>query len=357
MSSSLPPWAQNRRLSRHLTSGTLPAFLIATFLSWLLTPSGSLYTPNVSAVYSSLPQPQSGPSISTSIIVPTFHERDNLAPLVRATFAALPPSLASRTEILFVDDDSRDGTEEEVARLREEGYPTVELLTRPRSAGETGLSSAVLRGFERARGTLLVVMDADLQHPPAAISQLVAALGGDEDEDEDDPTLPSIALGTRYGAGVSMDANWPLYRRVISWGARLLARPLTSASDPMTGFFAIRKAAFLRARALSPAGFKIALELLLAVPSGASHPPEVPYAFGVRTQGASKLGARVMLKYVGQLLRLYARWLGIWWHILVGSGVAAGVYILKRGGGRLGILRRAGLTGKRKNLLPISRLE
>ncbi|KAJ6537425.1 nucleotide-diphospho-sugar transferase [Mycena vulgaris] len=254
-------------------------------------------------------------SISTSIVVPTYHERANLAPLVLATFAALPPALAARTEILFVDDDSRDGTEEEVTRLRADGYPNVELLTRPRAAGETGLSSAVIRGFERARGARLVVMDADLQHPPTAIPALLAALDSDEGGDTNTP----MALGTRYGRGVAMDANWPVYRRVISWGARILARPLTTASDPMTGFFAVRKDAFMRSRPLSPQGFKIALELLLSIP-GASRPPEVPYSFGVRTAGASKLGAKVILKYILQLLRLYRRTLGVFWHVLTGHG-------------------------------------
>ncbi|KAJ7255755.1 hypothetical protein C8J57DRAFT_1518044 [Mycena rebaudengoi] len=129
-----------------------------------------------------------------------------------------------------------------------------------------------------------------------------------------------MALGTRYGRGVSMDASWPLYRRVISWGAHILARPLTTASDPMTGFFAVRKDAFLCARPLSPQGFKIALELLLAIP-GTARPPEVPYTFGVRTAGASKLGAKVIFKYVLQLVWLYRRALGVLWHVLV-AGVA-----------------------------------
>ncbi|KAJ7660313.1 hypothetical protein DFH06DRAFT_1472367 [Mycena polygramma] len=168
-----------------------------------------------------------------------------------------------------------------------------------------------------------------------------------------------MALGTRYGPGVSMDARWPLYRRLISWGARMLARPLTSASDPMTGFFALRREAFGRAQALSPRGFKIALELLLAVPS-TSHPPEVPYAFGVRTAGASKLGAATIVKYVLQLLWLYRRWLGWVWHVLLGAGVVGVVEDV----GRLpyAMRRRIGLGGmgggKSKGgrpLLPLAR--
>ncbi|KAK6969379.1 nucleotide-diphospho-sugar transferase [Favolaschia claudopus] len=310
---SLPAWARDRRLPRPLTSGPLPTFLFLLFCSLLLTPSPALYTPHDSAKYTPPPHPASGPPITTSIIVPTFHERANLAALVTTTYAALPPLLAKETEFVFVDDDSGDGTEEEVERLRGEGYGNLQLLVRPRGGGEKGLSSAVIRGFERARGTRLVVMDADLQHPPKAIPQLLDAL--------EDSTSP-MALGTRYGPGVSMDRNWPLYRRVISWGARMLARPLTTASDPMTGFFALRKEAFEGSAPLSPMGFKIALELLLSVPK-ASRPPEVPYAFGVRTQGASKLGAKVIVKYILQLTHLYRRALGFFWHVLVAEGAGA----------------------------------
>ncbi|KAJ7660320.1 hypothetical protein DFH06DRAFT_1472370 [Mycena polygramma] len=156
-----------------------------------------------------------------------------------------------------------------------------------------------------------------------------------------------------------MDARWPPYRRLISWGARMLARPLTSASDPMTGFFALRKDAFGKAQALSRRGFKIALELLLAVPS-ASHPPRGPYAFGVRTAGASKLGAATIVKYILQLLWLYRRWLGWMWHVLLGAGVVGVV----EGVGRLpyAMRRRIGLGGmsggKSKGgrpLLPLAR--
>ncbi|KAK6969036.1 nucleotide-diphospho-sugar transferase, partial [Favolaschia claudopus] len=318
-------------------------------LSFLLTPSPSLYSPHHSSLYTPPPQPTAGPPISTSIIVPTFHEHDNIAPLVRTTYSALPPLLAKETEFVFVDDDSQDGTEEEVERLRGEGYLNLEILVRARGGGESGLSSAVIRGFERARGTQLVVMDADLQHPPSAIPHLLDALEGSKSP---------MALGTRYGKGVSMDRNWPLYRRVISWGARMLARPLTTASDPLTGFFAVKKDAFEASAPLSPMGFKIALELLLSVPK-ASRPPEVPYAFGVRTQGVSKLGAKVIVKYVLQLVHLYRRALGIFWHILVAGGTTGAIWAAKKGlmlrrrglGGRLTRERRGGV------LLPLYRNE
>jgi dolichol-phosphate mannosyltransferase len=165
-------------------------------------------------------------TIHASIIVPTYHERDNIRPLVTRTFAALREPTAS--EIVLVDDNSGDGTVEEVEKLREEGY-NVRVIVR---TDAKGLSSAVLKGFEEARGQSLVVMDADLQHPPEAVQRVIDAL--------EDPTTP-FALGTRYGPGTHMSENWPIYRRIISWGARVLSRPLTTASDPMSGFFGIRK--------------------------------------------------------------------------------------------------------------------
>lgn len=177
------------------------------------------------------------------------------------------------------------------------------------------------------------------QHPPSAIQPLFDSLT---------PETP-LSFGTRYGEGVSMSEGWPLHRRIISWGARQLARPLTSVSDPMTGFFAVTKEHVRRqillldeppltflssqlqtAQPINPSGFKIALEVLLKAPSPAGTYPEVAYSFGVRTVGASKLGAKVMLKYVGQLLSLYVWAFGIWFHLFVAVAVTLGVRILDR---------------------------
>jgi dolichol-phosphate mannosyltransferase len=163
-----------------------------------------------------------------SQIVPAYHEALNIKPLVTQVFEAFPESQRSLTEIIIVDDNSEDGTVETCESLKEQGYNLV-LVERKEAMG--GLSTAVLRGFEEARGTNILVMDADLQHPPEKVPTLFNALS--------DKT--PFALGTRYGPGVEMDRDWPLYRRVISWGARTLARPLTSAGDPMSGFFALKK--------------------------------------------------------------------------------------------------------------------
>ncbi|KAM0789150.1 hypothetical protein ACM66B_000002 [Microbotryomycetes sp. NB124-2] len=288
----------------------LVAFVLGVVLSWLLTRTGrrQLYSPASSQLYTPPPQP-STVTIRNSIVVPTYHEQANVRPLCERVFAAV--QFPKETELVIVDDDSRDGTEHQVDLLKQEGF-NVQLLVRKRGT-ERGLSSAVLRGFEVARGSKLVVMDADLQHPPETIQPLLDSLSA---------STP-IVIGTRYGPGVLMSNSWPMYRRVISWGARILARPLTSASDPMTGFFGILKEQFQLSAPINTSGFKIALELLLKSPLGPdAHLKQVPYSFGVRKLGASKLSSKVMLRYVLQLLTLYAWAWGVYFHLLVGAGLS-----------------------------------
>jgi dolichol-phosphate mannosyltransferase len=149
----------------------------------------------------------------------------------------LPSDQVRHTEILVIDDNSQDNTANEIESLREEGY-NVHLHVR---TTERGLSSAVLHGFTLAQGQKLVVMDADLQHPPESVPQFLEALDELPSETVEEKKQPKFALGTRYAKGYEMDKDWPMYRRIISWGARLLSRPLTNAQDPMGGFFALRK--------------------------------------------------------------------------------------------------------------------
>ncbi|KAI0700320.1 nucleotide-diphospho-sugar transferase [Cytidiella melzeri] len=234
-------------------------------------------------------------TIHYSVIVPAYKENGNLRPLVTRIFEALrrsdSPVPAEQVEVIIVDDNSRDGSYESVQALYQEGY-NVRIIVR---TTERGLSSAVVRGFQEAVGDNMLCMDADLQHPPEYVPAMLASMS---------PTH-TFVLGTRYGKGVEMDKDWPLHRRIISSGARLLALPLTSASDPMSGFFGIRKESFMKARNLNSQGFKIALDLLIK-----SHVPphaiaEVPFSFGVRSEGESKLTGKVMIKYLEQLAELY----------------------------------------------------
>ncbi|PCH38933.1 glycosyltransferase family 2 protein [Wolfiporia cocos MD-104 SS10] len=238
-------------------------------------------------------------AIDYSVVVPAYREAGNLRPLVTRIFAALQridsPVPAHAVEVIVVDDNSRDGSVEVVQALQREGY-RVRIIVR---TTERGLSSAVVRGFQEAQGDNMLCMDADLQHPPEFVPQMLAALS---------PTKVFV-LGTRYGGGVgAIDEGWPLHRRVISNGARMLALPLTSASDPMSGFFGIRKEVFNKARNLNSQGFKIALDLLVKARIPPHAIAEVPFAFGLRTEGESKLDSKVMIKYLLQLAELY--WYG-----------------------------------------------
>ncbi|KAI0071601.1 hypothetical protein K474DRAFT_1668834 [Panus rudis PR-1116 ss-1] len=237
----------------------------------------------------------SRPTIYYSVIVPAYKENANLRPLVTRIFNALrrvdSPIPAEQVEIIVVDDNSRDGSVETVQKLQQEGY-NVRIIVR---TTERGLSSAVVRGFQEAMGDNMLCMDADLQHPPEYVPTMLAALSPSH----------TFVLGTRYGKGVEMDKDWPVHRRIISAGARVLALPLTTASDPMTGFFGIRKEAFLKARNLNSQGFKIALDLLIKAHIPADAIAEVPFSFGVRAEGESKLTGKVMIKYLEQLAELY----------------------------------------------------
>ncbi len=245
-----------------------------------------------------------------SVIVPAFREGPNIRPLTERVFAALAEA-GLEGELIIVDDNSRDGTEEAVAELAGR-YPVRVVVRRD----ERGLSSAVLRGFAEANHEMLVVLDGDLQHPPEAIPQLVAALRGGAD----------FVIATRYAAGGSLAEGWPWHRRMMSLFAGLLARPLTPLSDPMSGFFAVRREAVRAARDLSPLGFKIALEVY--VKAGCRRPGEVPIAFGTRAAGESKLGAGEVGRYLHHLHRLYRhRWPLGWWLVPLSAvvGLVAGL--------------------------------
>lgn len=228
-----------------------------------------------------------------SVVVPTYNERDNLTPLATRVFAALD---ADRAELLIVDDDSPDGTAAAAAELGR-AWPVRCHVRR----GVRGLATAVIAGLRAARGDIVVVMDADLSHPPESIPTLLGALA--------DPRVQMV-IGSRFVAGGRVDLEWPLYRRLNSYVARLLARPLTPVRDTMAGFFAVRRSA-LRLAALRPIGYKIALELI--VRHGWTNIVEVPIAFADRAAGRTKLNAAEQLRYLRHLARLYG-------HVLLRRG-------------------------------------
>jgi dolichol-phosphate mannosyltransferase len=196
-------------------------------------------------------------------------------------------------DLLIMDDDSRDGTVEAVARRSE---PWVHLVVR---TTDRGLSPAVLDGLYRARGEVLACMDADLSHPPDALPAMLDALEAGAD----------FVFGSRYVKGGSTSDDWTILRWLNSRAATLLARPLTAVRDPMSGFFALRRSTFGKGRHFRPVGYKIGLELI--VRCRCRRVVEVPIHFSNRRFGRSKLTVKQQLLYLEHLRRLYAFRFGI----------------------------------------------
>ena len=232
------------------------------------------------------PDPESSGQ-TLSIIVPTFREAGNIAPLAERIDAALSGT-GIEWELLLVDDDSNDGSEAVAAELARR-LP-VRMVTRRETPRD--LSLAVIEGIRLSRFDRLVVMDADLSHPPERIVDLLAALDGDCD----------IVIGSRYTSGGVVDRSWSLYRVLNSRLATWLARPLVRCSDPMAGFFATRRSRLPELRTLRPMGYKIALELMVR---GHLRVREVPIDFRDRSIGFSKMNWRQQIRFLRHLSRLY----------------------------------------------------
>lgn len=193
-----------------------------------------------------------------------------------------------------MDDDSRDGTAE---WARDSAPPWLRLVVR---TGERGLAPAVVEGIGLARHPWIVVMDADLSHPPEKIPEMLEALADNE-----------LVIGSRNVRGASTDEDWHWLRGVNSWVATLLARPLTTARDPMAGFLAFRKSLVDGGGELEPIGFKIGLEIM--VKCRVVRLKEVPIHFSDRDAGESKLNLNEQWRYLRHLLRLYRYRFGPAW--------------------------------------------
>jgi dolichol-phosphate mannosyltransferase len=224
---------------------------------------------------------------TVSVIVPTYLEADNV-PVLVGRLKAVAAAHQLRLELLIVDDDSGDDVAALPARLGEESW--VRVIVRH---GRRDLGQAVVEGMRAALGDVLVVMDADLSHPPETIPALLAALARPDVD---------FVLASRYVAGGSTYDEWGALARLNSWIARAIARPLVPVEDPMSGFFALRRSTFVAARELDPLGYKIALELI--VKCNCTGVSEVPIHFGPRLHGKSKLGARARIDYLRHVKRL-----------------------------------------------------
>ena len=212
-----------------------------------------------------------------SLVIPTLNEVDNVAPLLARLAQSQPPL----DEIIFVDDGSADGTRERIISLA--GSAPVRLLER--DAPSFGLAGAVIEGAGSAAGDWLVVMDADLSHPPENIGELLRPLlEGKAD----------MVIGSRYIKGGSTP-GWPVWRKILSRLAAAFAYPITGVHDSMSGFFAMPRQLLLE---LTPAatGFKIAFEAL-ARGGRNLRVVEIPIVFYDRARGVSKMKFKVALVF------------------------------------------------------------
>jgi dolichol-phosphate mannosyltransferase len=257
------------------------------------------YTPADGAAARSLPLTSTEPCVreKLALVIPTLREAENIRGLLDHVRSVLNP-LGCSYEILVVDDDSRDGTEEIVASISLED-PRVRLLVRK---GERGLSGAILHGWRNTDAEILGVMDADLQHPPELLPALLGpALAGCD-----------LVIGSRYTEGGRL-GDWNLARKLFSaaavWATWPIQRAGMRAKDPMSGYFLVRRSGLEQIR-FQPSGFKLLLEILVR---GRIHAvKEVPFAFGSRYRGASKANFKVAVDYARLLARLYAERFSPW---------------------------------------------
>lgn len=229
-----------------------------------------------------------------SIIIPTLNERDNLKTLI-PTIDKLVKPVHKTYEMVIVDDNSKDGTAV-LLRQFERKYPLKTIIRK----NEKGLSGAVIEGFKQAKGTHFIVMDADLSHPPELLPSIINAIKGGAE----------VVLPSRYMRGGGVE-KWPWDRRIISLGATGMARLLTNASDPMSGYFALQKEVIAGVK-LNPIGYKILLEILVKGKFDRRKTVQIPYIFQNRFKGTSKLSTKIYLEYVKQLSILYIYKLTSW---------------------------------------------
>ncbi|MAF35019.1 hypothetical protein CMO91_04200 [Candidatus Woesearchaeota archaeon] len=213
---------------------------------------------------------------SVTLIIPTLNEGKNIGKLL--ALVDMP--------VIVCDDGSTDNTREVT-----EKYKSCTFLDR-KDAKVHGLTASVVDGINRATTPYVIVMDGDLQHPPEALPAFVEKL-----------KTADIVVGVRE----KVASSWPWYRRLISWGGTTLAKIIlrlrgTSVVDPMSGFFGVSRELFLSTnqnKYVGP-GYKVLLDLLKQVKSNVA---TVPYTFGARAEGMSKLRFKHWLWFLKSLVR------------------------------------------------------
>ena len=223
------------------------------------------------------------PAPELTVIVPTLNECDNIA-LVIDRLAAVLTNI--NWEAIFVDDDSRDGTANHIRSLAQQ-YPHVRCVQR---IGRRGLAAACIEGILASAAPIIAVMDADLQHDEMLLPRMLQILKQDKCD---------IVVGSRYVEGGGF-GDWTRSRINISRFGNYLSRMIcrVEITDPMSGFFMLRRPVFEAAvRRLSGEGFKILLDILASSPQPLRI-KEIPYQFGKRQFGESKLDTLVAWEFI-----------------------------------------------------------
>jgi len=276
--------------------------------------------------------------ILLSLVLPTYNESKNIPKIVNLLSQTLDQAIPNAYELIVVDDNSPDRTWEIAAELMPE-YPQLRVMRRTE---ERGLSTAVIRGWQAARGEVLGVIDADLQHPPDLLLKLWGeiARGGD------------LAVASRHveGGGVS---DWSPIRRILSRGAQtlgliILPEVIGRVSDPMSGYFMVRRSC-IAGRTLSPVGYKILIEVVAR--GRVPWIGEVGYVFQERQEGESKVTSKQYVDYLRHLVRLrfslgpIARFFRFGLVGFSGVFVDLGIFYLLRSQG-LGLTSSAAISGE-----------
>ncbi len=250
-------------------------------------PTGILQIPESSTSF----EGRAAEALKLSLVLPTYNEGSNIQSIISILSQLLDGVIPGRYELIVVDDNSPDLTWKIAAEL----YSTYPQLRVMRRTTERGLSTAVIRGWQVARGEILGVIDADLQHPPEILLKLLQEIDRGAD----------LAVASRHveGGGVS---QWSWIRRVLSRGAQILGliilpETIGRLSDPMSGYFMVRRSSIV-GTSLSPVGYKILIEV--AARGKIDWIAEAGYVFRERQAGESKVTWKQYVEYLQHLLKL-----------------------------------------------------
>ncbi len=228
-----------------------------------------------------------------SIIIPTYNESKNIVDILKSIGQNLPISV--KTEAIVIDDNSPDGTgkivEDYLKNVKKMAGYTIDIIHRKT---KNGLSSAILKGIQHAKGETIVVMDSDFSHPPQIIPRMIEAIKKYQCD---------IVVASRYVKGGNID-GWSLKRKIVSKLATVIAKKgLTiDTADPMSGFFAFKRS-IINGLKFDAIGYKMLLEIL--VKTRGVNVKEIPYSFKDREFGSSKVGISTILDYLKSIMKLY----------------------------------------------------